>query len=147
MPLKLDAPTSGHFSGQGQAKRRPSSMIFLTQAATKNTTATRWQGVLPVSRGQGCSTTLGHFLIPGPTPKIQDNEIKIFTWSSQPERSPHFPIRTKQESTGHEAVNDPTLADAILDRLIHNAYKINLKGESMKKKQLASLTGDKTTAA
>lgn len=28
---------------------------------------------------------------------------------------------------------NPTLADAITDRLIHNAYKINLKGESMRK--------------
>jgi len=34
----------------------------------------------------------------------------------------------------HEYIGDPTLADAILDRLIHNAYKINLKGESMRKK-------------
>ena len=32
-----------------------------------------------------------------------------------------------------EAIGDPTLADAILDRLIHNAHKINLKGESMRK--------------
>ncbi|MCG2829860.1 MAG: ATP-binding protein, partial [Desulfobacteraceae bacterium] len=30
-------------------------------------------------------------------------------------------------------IGDPTLADAILDRLIHNAHKINLKGESMRK--------------
>ena len=28
---------------------------------------------------------------------------------------------------------DPTLADAILDRLVHNAYQRNLKGESMRK--------------
>jgi DNA replication protein DnaC len=35
----------------------------------------------------------------------------------------------------HEKIGDPTLADAILDRLLHNAYKINLKGESMRKKQ------------
>ncbi len=34
----------------------------------------------------------------------------------------------------HQHLGDPTLADAILDRLIHNAYKINLKGESMRKK-------------
>lgn len=33
----------------------------------------------------------------------------------------------------HEAIGDPTLADAILDRLVHNAYKIELKGESMRK--------------
>jgi DNA replication protein DnaC len=39
----------------------------------------------------------------------------------------------------HEAIGNPTLADAILDRLVHNAYKITLKGESMRK-QRASLT-------
>lgn len=32
-----------------------------------------------------------------------------------------------------EAIGDPTIADAVLDRLIHNAHKINLKGESMRK--------------
>ncbi len=35
----------------------------------------------------------------------------------------------------HELMKNPTLADAIMDRLIHNAYKINLKGESMRKKK------------
>jgi len=42
----------------------------------------------------------------------------------------------------HEIIGDPTLADAILDRLIHNAHKITLKGESMRKKQsqLTALT-------
>jgi DNA replication protein DnaC len=35
----------------------------------------------------------------------------------------------------HEVIADPTLADAILDRLVHNAYKLVLKGESMRKKQ------------
>lgn len=34
----------------------------------------------------------------------------------------------------HESIGDPTIADAILDRIIHNAHKINLKGESMRKK-------------
>ena len=35
----------------------------------------------------------------------------------------------------HELIGDPTLADAILDRLVHNAYKLNLKGESLRKKR------------
>ncbi len=35
----------------------------------------------------------------------------------------------------HNAMEDPTLADAILDRLVHNAYKLELKGESMRRKQ------------
>lgn len=39
----------------------------------------------------------------------------------------------------HDYLGDPTLADAILDRLIHNAHRIPLRGESMRK-QKESLT-------
>jgi DNA replication protein DnaC len=36
----------------------------------------------------------------------------------------------------HQLIGDPTLApDAILDRVVHNAYKLNLTGESMRKNQ------------
>lgn len=34
----------------------------------------------------------------------------------------------------HELIGDPTLADAILDRLIHNAHRVPLTGESLRKK-------------
>ena len=34
----------------------------------------------------------------------------------------------------HEAIGDPTLADAILDRLVHQAHTLNLTGESLRKK-------------
>ena len=33
----------------------------------------------------------------------------------------------------HESIGDPILADAILDRLVHNAHKLDLSGESMRK--------------
>ena len=33
----------------------------------------------------------------------------------------------------HEIVGEPTFADAILDRIIHNAYRLELQGESMRK--------------
>jgi DNA replication protein DnaC len=33
----------------------------------------------------------------------------------------------------HEYIDDPTLADAILDRFIHNAHQLNLKGPSLRK--------------
>ena len=36
----------------------------------------------------------------------------------------------------YQSIVDNTLADAILDRLIHNAHRIELKGESMRKSQL-----------
>lgn len=35
----------------------------------------------------------------------------------------------------HASLGDPTLADAILDRLVHNAYRINLSGESLRKRR------------
>lgn len=34
----------------------------------------------------------------------------------------------------HEAIGDPTLADAILDRLVHNAHRLTLTGDSMRRK-------------
>ncbi|HEY9567271.1 MAG TPA: IS21-like element helper ATPase IstB [Thalassobaculum sp.] len=33
----------------------------------------------------------------------------------------------------HQVIADPTLADAILDRLVHNAHRLDLKGDSMRK--------------
>ena len=38
-------------------------------------------------------------------------------------------------SSWHEAIGDPTLADAILDRVVHNAYKINLSGKTMRERK------------
>ena len=37
-------------------------------------------------------------------------------------------------SDWHPNIGDPTLADAICDRLLHNAYKIEMKGDSMRVK-------------
>ena len=34
----------------------------------------------------------------------------------------------------HEIIGEQTIADAILDRLVHSAHRINIKGESMRKK-------------
>lgn len=41
----------------------------------------------------------------------------------------------------HEWIGDPTLADAILDRLVHNAYKLDLKGPSKRKEKTAQNNG------
>jgi DNA replication protein DnaC len=33
----------------------------------------------------------------------------------------------------HEVIANPTVADAILDRLVHNAHRLTLNGDSMRK--------------
>ena len=33
----------------------------------------------------------------------------------------------------HEIIGNPTYADAILDRLVHNAHRIDLSGDSLRK--------------
>lgn len=33
----------------------------------------------------------------------------------------------------YQVINDPTYADAILDRLVHNAHRLELDGESMRR--------------
>jgi DNA replication protein DnaC len=43
-----------------------------------------------------------------------------------------FPV-----SQWHELIGDATVADAILDRLVHNAYRLELKGESLRKARAA----------
>ncbi len=39
----------------------------------------------------------------------------------------------------YDIVAEPTMADAILDRLVHNAHKITLKGKSMRKRDAKRL--------
>jgi DNA replication protein DnaC len=40
----------------------------------------------------------------------------------------------------HEIIGDPTLGDAILDRVIHRAHRIELKGESLRKRNAIAIT-------
>ncbi len=42
----------------------------------------------------------------------------------------------------HEVIGDPTIADAVLDRLIHNAHRLLLKGESLRKRAAKALMLD-----
>jgi DNA replication protein DnaC len=46
----------------------------------------------------------------------------------------------------HEIIGDPTLGDAILDRVIHRAHRIELKGESLRKRQALAVTDSLTNA-
>jgi DNA replication protein DnaC len=43
----------------------------------------------------------------------------------------------------HGVINDATVADAILDRLVHNAYRLDLKGESIRKTRAGLNTNSK----
>ncbi|HSE06718.1 MAG TPA: IS21-like element helper ATPase IstB [Methylomirabilota bacterium] len=45
----------------------------------------------------------------------------------------------------HDALGDPTLADAILDRLVHNAHRIALDGESIRKRRAVQSKGQTPT--
>lgn len=38
----------------------------------------------------------------------------------------------------HDIIGEPTIADAILDRIIHNAHRIALEGDSMRRQKTAS---------
>jgi len=42
----------------------------------------------------------------------------------------------------HSRIPDPTISDAVLDRLVHNAYRLELKGESMRKVHSPLVTKD-----
>ncbi len=42
----------------------------------------------------------------------------------------------------HEVIGDPTYADAILDRLVHNAHRIDLAGDSLRRTRPKSLPKD-----
>lgn len=46
----------------------------------------------------------------------------------------------------HDMIGEPTIADAILDRIVHNAHRIDLKGDSMRRKdQNVNLTSSENT--
>ncbi|HVH88527.1 MAG TPA: IS21-like element helper ATPase IstB [Terriglobales bacterium] len=67
---------------------------------------------------------------------LTENERRDF-WEICEERyQRHSTVLTSQVPVAkwHEQIGDPTLADGILDRLVHNAHRIELRGESMRKK-------------
>jgi DNA replication protein DnaC len=43
-------------------------------------------------------------------------------------------------------IGDPTLGDAILDRVIHRSHRIELKGESLRKRQALAAAESLTNA-
>ena len=49
--------------------------------------------------------------------------------------SSQFPVKS-----WHEIIGEPTIADAICDRIIHSTFRIELKGDSVRKKYVGKLT-------
>ena len=66
-------------------------------------------------------------------------DLRLRNYSDQTIRSYRYQVRstilTSQlpVSRWHEQIGDPTLADGILDRLVHNAHRIEMRGDSMRK--------------
>lgn len=107
--------------------------------------ASRLFGELLLARGDGRYGKLMHTIAKSHLLIIDDWGLSVLTEQEQRDLLEILEDRHGISSTiiasqipvekWHEVIGNPTLADAILDRLIHNAYKINLKGESMRKKK------------
>ena len=48
----------------------------------------------------------------------------------------------KAKGAGHQAIGEATMADAICDRLIHNAHRIDLAGESLRRRRSRPMPKD-----
>jgi DNA replication protein DnaC len=68
--------------------------------------------------------------IPSPAPKSQDL-LEIL--DDRYDRSSTMVVTQVPVTEWHARFPDPTIGDAILDRLVHNAYRLNLQGESRRK--------------
>ena len=113
--------------------------------------ATRLFEMLTISHGDGSYLKLINQLAKADLLIINDWGFETLTQSQRNDLLEIMEDRHGHKSTivtsqlpttqWHTHIGDPTLADAILDRLLHNAHKHNLKGESMRK-IWAALTED-----
>jgi len=124
---------------------------FANKACREGFTAVRYRstrlfGELEIARGDG-----SYFRLLAKLAKI--DLLAIDDWPAEPltdQERRHFmevmedrhglksTLITSQYpvSKWHDLIGEPTMADAILDRILHNAHKIPLKGESMRKKKI-----------
>jgi DNA replication protein DnaC len=81
------------------------------------------------------------------TPNADQRRILLELLDDRYERSSTIIVSQFPTELWYEHLaGDPTLADAILDRVLHNDYKLELQGESLRKKKRA-LTGEVLEAA
>ena len=127
---------------------------FANKACREGFTAVRYRstrlfGELEIARGDG-----SYFKLLGKLAKIDllaiddwpaealtDQERRHFMEVMEDRHGLKSTFITSQYpvSKWHDLIGEPTMADAILDRIVHNAHKIPLKGESMRKNK-ATLT-------
>lgn len=67
------------------------------------------------------------------TPPAEQRRILLELLDDRYDRGSTLIASQFPTSLWYENLGDPTLADAILDRVIHNAYRLELKGESLRK--------------
>ena len=67
---------------------------------------------------------------------LEPDQYRLFLEILEDRQGEGATLLTSQYPVGtwHEMIGDATVADGILDRLIHNAHQIELKGDSMRKK-------------
>lgn len=56
--------------------------------------------------------------------------------SSHPRAQLHRCVERSAYAQWHDMIGEPTIADAILDRIIHNAHRVALEGDSMRRKKV-----------
>ena len=67
------------------------------------------------------------------TPSAEQRRVLLEVLDERYERGSTLIASQLPISLWYDNLNDPTLADAILDRVLHNAYRLELKGESLRK--------------
>lgn len=69
------------------------------------------------------------------TLKVAERQDLIEIFDARYQQQSNVIISQRPPQQWHASIGDSTLADAILDRLVHNAHRIELKGESLRKQQ------------
>jgi len=67
------------------------------------------------------------------TPSLVDAQFLLDILDDRYNRMATLLVSQFPVAAWHDRIPDPTLADAILDRLVHNAHRIELQGESQRK--------------
>ena len=85
----------------------------------------------------------------GPEPLLTEQRRDLLEIDDRYEKGSLLVTSQVPVNRWHELVGDPTLGDAILDRVVHRAHRIELKGPSLRKRHgLSPSTGEEnlTTA-